>query len=218
MDLVAPRDRLVTLPEGIPKLTLGWEAIHWATKYLRQPDGPNAGERWEFIESQVRFMLWWYALTPEGRWIYYHGVRRFAKGYGKSPFAAVMSMIELLAPVRFARWDESAPGGVVGREVSMPLVQIGASSHDQANVNTMRMVRALLPKNSRILRDYDVEAGKTIFHVPGVGQLMVGTDYPFPWNKVPVDHIMSIPGLSDEDRIAILGGTAAKLLGIQSGT
>jgi hypothetical protein len=43
---------------------------------------------------------------------------------------------------------------------------------------------------------------------------MIGTDYPFPWNKVPVDHILSIPGLSDEDRIAILGGTAAKLLGI----
>jgi hypothetical protein len=46
----------------------------------------------------------------------------------------------------------------------------------------------------------------------GVGQVMIGTDYPFPWNKVPVDHIMSIPGLSDDDRIAILGGTAAKLL------
>jgi len=48
----------------------------------------------------------------------------------------------------------------------------------------------------------------------GIGQVMIGTDYPFPWNKVPVDHIMSIPGLSDADRIAILGGTAAKLLGI----
>src|ERR1700730_5129044 len=48
----------------------------------------------------------------------------------------------------------------------------------------------------------------------GVGQVMIGTDYPFPWNKVPVDHIMSIPGLSDDDKIAILGGTAAKLLGI----
>jgi hypothetical protein len=30
----------------------------------------------------------------------------------------------------------------------------------------------------------------------------------------PVDHIMSIPGLSDDDRIAFLGSTAAKLLGI----
>ena len=50
----------------------------------------------------------------------------------------------------------------------------------------------------------------------GVGQVMIGTDYPFPWNRVPVDHILSTPGLSDDDRIAILGGTAAKLLGIGS--
>jgi aminocarboxymuconate-semialdehyde decarboxylase len=48
----------------------------------------------------------------------------------------------------------------------------------------------------------------------GVGQVVIGTDYPFPWNRVPIDHIMSIPGLSDDHRIAILGGTAAKLLGI----
>jgi len=33
-------------------------------------------------------------------------------------------------------------------------------------------------------------------------------------NPFPVDHILSIPGLSDDDRISILGGTAAKLLGI----
>jgi hypothetical protein len=176
--VVAPRDRLVTLPDGIPELTLGWEAIHWASKYLRQPDGPNAGERWEFIESQVRFILWWYGLDKSGRWLYYHGVRRWPKGAGKSPFAAVLSMIELLAPVRLARFDDRVVGGCIGRKVSMPLVQIGATSHDQANINTMRMVRALLPKNSRILKDYDVDAGKTIFHVPGGGQLMVITSSP----------------------------------------
>jgi len=175
---VAPRDRLITLPDGIPELTLGWEGIHWATKYLRQPDGPNAGKRWAFIESQVRFILWWYALDENGRWLYYHGVRRWAKGAGKSPFAAVLSMIELLAPVRLARFDSDVIGGCVGRKVGMPLVQIGATSHDQANINTMRMVRALLPKNSRILKDYDVEAGKTIFHIPGGGQLMVITSSP----------------------------------------
>ena len=28
MALLAPRDRLVTLPDGVPELTLGWEAIH----------------------------------------------------------------------------------------------------------------------------------------------------------------------------------------------
>jgi aminocarboxymuconate-semialdehyde decarboxylase len=48
----------------------------------------------------------------------------------------------------------------------------------------------------------------------GIEQVLLGTDYPFPWNTAPVDHILSIPGLSDDDKIAILGRTAAKLLGI----
>src|ERR1700759_1861878 len=58
------------------------------------------------------------------------------------------------------------------------------------------------------------EAMRHLIAESGVGQIMVGTDYPFPWNKVPVDHVLSTPGLSDDDRIAILGGTAARLLGI----
>ena len=48
----------------------------------------------------------------------------------------------------------------------------------------------------------------------GIDQIVLGTDYPFPWNTAPVDHIMSIPGLSDADKVKILGATAAKLLGI----
>ena len=58
------------------------------------------------------------------------------------------------------------------------------------------------------------EAMRHLIAESGVGQVILGTDYPFPWNKVPVDHILSIPGLSDDDKAAILGGTAAKLLGI----
>jgi aminocarboxymuconate-semialdehyde decarboxylase len=49
----------------------------------------------------------------------------------------------------------------------------------------------------------------------GIENVVMGTDYPFPWNTAPVDHILSIPGLSDADKIAILGGTAQKLLGIE---
>jgi aminocarboxymuconate-semialdehyde decarboxylase len=48
----------------------------------------------------------------------------------------------------------------------------------------------------------------------GVGQIMIGTDYPFPWVDAPVDHVLKTPGLSDADKIAIVGGTACKLLGI----
>ena len=46
----------------------------------------------------------------------------------------------------------------------------------------------------------------------GVGQIMLGTDSAIPWVKDPVGHVLSTPGLSDADKTAILGGTAARLL------
>jgi aminocarboxymuconate-semialdehyde decarboxylase len=49
----------------------------------------------------------------------------------------------------------------------------------------------------------------------GASQLMLGTDYPYPWTTTAVDHIMQTPGLSDGDRLAMLGGNAAGLLGIR---
>jgi aminocarboxymuconate-semialdehyde decarboxylase len=48
----------------------------------------------------------------------------------------------------------------------------------------------------------------------GASQIMIGTDYPFPWSTTTVDHVLKTPGLSDADKRAILGGTAAKLLKI----
>jgi len=50
----------------------------------------------------------------------------------------------------------------------------------------------------------------------GSGQIVMGTDYPFPWEKASVDHILATPGVSDAERAAMLGGTAARLLGIKS--
>jgi len=49
----------------------------------------------------------------------------------------------------------------------------------------------------------------------GASQLVIGTDHPIPWHQDPVTHIMNAPGFTDEERIAMLGGTAAKLLGIK---
>lgn len=49
----------------------------------------------------------------------------------------------------------------------------------------------------------------------GASQLVIGTDHPIPWNLHAVDHVLNTPGLTDEERVAILGGTAAKLLKIK---
>jgi aminocarboxymuconate-semialdehyde decarboxylase len=51
--------------------------------------------------------------------------------------------------------------------------------------------------------------------VAGATQVVVGTDYPALWNRNPVDGILTIPGLSDEQRIAIFNGTLAKLLKVK---
>jgi len=50
----------------------------------------------------------------------------------------------------------------------------------------------------------------------GASQIVMGTDYPFPWTKTSVDHILNTPGLSDAERAGMLGGTAAKLLRIEA--
>lgn len=171
----------MTLPDSVPELTLGWNAIHWATKYLRQPDGDQAGERWHFTGSQVRFILHWYAIEPDDsrqgwRWVYNHGVRRLPKGSGKSPFAGALALIELLAPVRFKSWDDTKPGGIIGKRVSMPLVQIAGVAESSAMINTMRMVTALAPKGSRLAGDHDLELGKTIIYTGNNGQLHIITN------------------------------------------
>ncbi len=50
----------------------------------------------------------------------------------------------------------------------------------------------------------------------GAGQVMIGTDFPYAWSTTTVDHILKTPGLSDADKRAILGETAAKLFGIKA--
>jgi predicted TIM-barrel fold metal-dependent hydrolase len=58
------------------------------------------------------------------------------------------------------------------------------------------------------------EALRHLIAVCGISQIGMGTDYPFPWTVTPVDEVFAAPGLSDADRVAILGGNMCKLLKI----
>jgi predicted TIM-barrel fold metal-dependent hydrolase len=50
----------------------------------------------------------------------------------------------------------------------------------------------------------------------GASQIMLGTDHPIPWEEHPVDHVFATKTLSDAEKIAILGGNAARLLGVKA--
>ncbi len=175
--MLAPSDRLTTLPEWdweANQRTLGFEAVAWAELYLTQPNGPRAGQPFRFTRDQFTFLLWWYAVDDRGDWLYSHGVRRLAKGSGKSPFAAVLALIELCAPVRLERFDDRLPGGCKGKPVDMPLVQIAATTESQT-ANTMRMVRAFAPKGSEVVEAHRLDPGKTKYYRQPEGTLEVIT-------------------------------------------
>lgn len=59
---------------------------------------------------------------------------------------------------------------------------------------------------------FNAEGLRHLAAVLGPRQIMVGTDYGFPWVKDPVGHVLETSGISNQDKIAILGGTAQQLL------
>jgi len=80
----------------------------------------------------------------------------------------------------------------------------------------------LKKKPTEYLRDmyYDTlvftsEALRHLAAEVGSNRLVIGTDHPIPWQSRSVDHILKTPGFSDKERRAMLGETAAKLLGIE---
>ena len=69
----------------------------------------------------------------------------------------------------------------------------------------------------QIYYDALVFTGEALRHLVaevGAAQVMIGTDHPIPWEEDPVGHVMATPGLSDDERLAILGENAIRVLGL----
>src|SRR5215831_9105540 len=98
-----------------------------------------------------------------------------------------------------------------------------AARSDQGCVTfPQRCTAALKKKPSEYLKQlyYDSmiftpEGLRHLIAEVGATQIVLGTDYPFPWTKTAVDHILSTPGLSEGERVAMLGETAERLLSIK---
>ena len=98
-----------------------------------------------------------------------------------------------------------------------------AARSDAIGVTFPQRVKPLKKRPTEYLKElyYDsivftAEALRHLAAETGTGQIVMGTDYPYPWTSTSVDHILETPGFSDAERIAMLGGTAAKLLGIKN--
>lgn len=169
-----PGDRCVTLPAGLPELTLGYGVLTWMERELVVPSGPFAGSPFVATPQQALFLLWYYAVDKQGRWVFSRAVRRLAKGSGKTPAAAAIALAELLGPVRFGGFVHGVPGGCVGVPVRLPLVQVAATSEEQTGV-TMRIVTGMAHKGSRLQRKYQLDQGKTFIDTPSGGRLRLLT-------------------------------------------
>lgn len=121
----------------LPQYTLGWDIIDWAETWLNDPKGAG---RWQFTGEQIRFMLWFYAVNPDGTWLYREATLQRMKGWGKDPLGAVICLAELLGPCRFDYFDGDTP---VGMENEAAWVQVMATSKSQ-NDNTMKMLPILI--------------------------------------------------------------------------
>jgi len=145
-------------PSGIPKRTLGWQVLGWTKEYLLQPDGPDAGEPWVFTPEQARFVLNWYAIDKNGRFINRYGMYRRMKGHGKDPLGAALCCVEFVGPCRFVGWDGDEP---IAEPHYAAWVQTAAVSRDQTR-NTMTLFPGML--SPRAIEEFGIDLGKEIIY------------------------------------------------------
>lgn len=144
----------------LPERTLGWQILAWTAKYLRQPDGPEAGQPWKYTDEQARIILWWYAVDQDGRFVHRYGLLRRLKGHGKDPFAASIAAAEFVGPCRFSHFDPTT-GEPVAKPHPASWVQVAAVSRDQTR-NTMTLFPGLF--SNEAIHAYSIDIGKEIIY------------------------------------------------------
>lgn len=155
--------------------TLGHQVIDWAYDNLASPDASEYTPL-DFTREQAEFILRFYEIDPTtGRRLVRRGVLSRPRGWGKSPFAAAICIIEALADVVPDGWDaDGRPVGKPWHLVRTPLVQIAAVSDDQVMTNTYSSVTEMLDPDLSppVLENYPgLEPLGTFVNLPGRGRI-----------------------------------------------
>lgn len=162
-----PRD-----PQGyiLPELTLGWQALRWISENLLADETDEHGNKLplDLTDEQKRFILWFYAIDEDGRFLNREFVLQRLKGWGKDPIAAAIAAVEFVGPCRFAGWTKiNRPDLdlVVGDPIAKPhpraWIQVAAVSLEQTK-NTMQLFMGMMTEACKTQHNIDV--GKTVIY------------------------------------------------------
>lgn len=139
--------------------SLGPAIIDWSEGRTDEPGliHYQFGTPWQWTRFQKRFLILWYYVDPDARFIYRSGIVRGAKGTGKDPMAGAMCNCELLGPVEFFDWDDET-GRPLGRKRGFPLVQVMSNSQEQSK-DVLRVANAMWSRAAR--EYYALDCGET---------------------------------------------------------
>jgi hypothetical protein len=149
-------------------VTLGWEVLRWISRYLPSPGDPS--QPFVLSDPQARFLLDWYELDGEGRFVYRRAGLQESKGWGKSPLGSALALAEFAGPVRFSHFADGEPvGRLWGQNGDPPAwVQVAACSEAQAVSNVYSLIWTLLSENEgRAARELGIDLGRTRLYLKG---------------------------------------------------
>lgn len=155
--------------------TLGWAVYAWMIEHLVHG---ITGDPLDINDETLEFLLSYYALDENGRWLYNRAAMRRARGTGKSPLAAIIACAELCGPVRFNGWDSRDEyGNLLGKPARAPWIQIVATSLDQTKAV---MDIAASSWTNEAIDKYSLEIAKEaiIKHAGPRGRIMVVPNNP----------------------------------------
>lgn len=153
--------------QHIAQNSLGPYLIDWSEGRTDEPGliHYDFGTPWRWTMFQKRFLVLWYYVNGDGRFVYRSGIVRGAKGTGKDPFAGAHCDCELVGPVEFFDWDDKT-GRPLGRARGFPLVQVLSNSQDQSK-DVLRVANGMWSRAAKEF--YGLDTGETRTVIKGTG-------------------------------------------------
>jgi hypothetical protein len=141
-----------------PAETLGYQIIEWAYDNLQMANGDPL----TLVGSQIRRLLHFYAVRPDGTPRHREWVFLGHRGSAKSWFGMIVAGIELIGPCRFGGWDEH--GEPIAVANLTPWVQVIGTGEEQTK-NSSQYLGNLFTKSA--VAQYKLDVGVTMVRAPG---------------------------------------------------